>query len=198
MSVQSVRLVKQTAQGLINELRALEDTAREQTRTVMAMSGPSAAEEAEARLRASLEDTARPALRRIATRESHYPHVLMELADLADRKAGQVAAAFAKHIPTVAATAEFMQTLVHGVIARQSEIDAELARRSTGWALDRQAAVDRNILRIAAFEILYLPDIPNGVSINEAVELAKKYSTAESGRFVNGVLGALAGGEKET
>ena len=69
---------------------------------------------------------------------------------------------------------------------------SQKAALSAGWALDRQPAVDRNILRIAAFEILFLGDVPAGASINEAVELAKKFSTAESGRFVNGVLGTLA------
>src|SRR5262249_40542749 len=69
---------------------------------------------------------------------------------------------------------------------------------SSGWRLERQVAVDRNIMRIAAFEMLHIPGIPTGASINEAVELAKKFSTTESGRFVNGVLGALAsrGGSK--
>ncbi len=67
-----------------------------------------------------------------------------------------------------------------------------LANAATTWRLDRQAAVDRNILRLGAFELLYMGEMPVAVTINEAVELAKKFSTAESGRFVNGVLGALA------
>ena len=89
-------------------------------------------------------------------------------------------------------TASFVTRLVHGVSARQSEIDRAIEGLSAGWRLERQVAVDRNILRLAGYEMLYLPGVPTGASINEAVELAKKYSTTESGRFVNGVLGALA------
>ena len=79
-----------------------------------------------------------------------------------------------------------------GVLGSQEEIDRRIAQLSEGWALDRQPAVDRNILRMASYEVLYLPDVPAGASINEAVELAKKFSTAKSGRYINGVLGALA------
>jgi transcription antitermination protein NusB len=86
---------------------------------------------------------------------------------------------------------EFGQELVQGVLANLSAIDTKLKELSIGWDLQRQPAVDRNILRMAMFEILYLDFIPPSVSINEAVELAKKYSTDESGRFINGVLGAL-------
>lgn len=89
-------------------------------------------------------------------------------------------------------TASFTITLVTGIEAHRDEIDRILEGLSSGWRLDRQVSVDRNILRMAAFEMLYLPGIPTSASINEAIELAKKYSTAESGRFVNGVLGALA------
>ncbi len=89
-------------------------------------------------------------------------------------------------------TAAFIHKLVTGVLAQREKIDRRLAGLASGWSLERQVAVDRNIMRIAAYEMLYVPGIPTGVSINEAVELAKKYSTAESGRFVNGVLGALA------
>lgn len=88
--------------------------------------------------------------------------------------------------------AGFTIALVNGVHQNKEELDKALTRLATGWSLDRQVSVDRNILRMAAFEMLYLRDIPPSASINEAVELAKKYSTSESGRFVNGVLGALA------
>lgn len=89
-------------------------------------------------------------------------------------------------------TAAFVRKLVIGAQAHHTDIDTRIAELSSGWRLERQVAVDRNILRIAAFEMLSLPDIPTGASINEAVELAKKFSTTESGRFVNGVLGTLA------
>ena len=90
-------------------------------------------------------------------------------------------------------TGAFAAKLVKGALEKQAEIDKAIADLSAGWKLSRQAAVDRNIMRIAGYEMLFLPAIPTGASINEAVELAKKYSTAESGKFVNGVLGALAG-----
>ena len=87
---------------------------------------------------------------------------------------------------------EFAEELVRGTLSHQMELDRRVAALSHEWALDRQAAVDRNILRLSAFELLFRPDTPVASVVNEAVELAKKYSTAESGRFVNGVLGALA------
>ena len=90
------------------------------------------------------------------------------------------------------ANREFAETMVQGTWNNLAEIDEQLRRLTQDWALERQAAVDRNILRMTAYEILYCPDTPVAAVINEAVELAKKYSTADSGRFVNGVLGALA------
>ena len=87
--------------------------------------------------------------------------------------------------------AEFATALVKGTLHNIKPIDEKLSRLSIGWELQRQPAVDRNILRMAIFEILYLDCVPASVSINEAVELAKKFSTDDSSRFVNGVLGAL-------
>jgi len=86
---------------------------------------------------------------------------------------------------------QFAQELAEGTADRERAIDQVIARYARGWTLARMANVDRNILRLAVYELLYLPDIPPSVSVDEAVELAKKYSTAESGRFVNGVLGNL-------
>jgi len=87
---------------------------------------------------------------------------------------------------------EFMESLVRGTLRSRAEIDSEIDRLAVGFPTERQTAVDRNILRLAAAEILFqASDAPPGAVVNEAVELAKKYSTGESGRFVNGVLGAL-------
>jgi N utilization substance protein B len=89
-------------------------------------------------------------------------------------------------------TTEFARSLVVGTLRARAEIDTELDRVAVGFPTVRQTAVDRNILRLAAAEILFhVSDAPPGAVVNEAVELAKKYSTNESGRFVNGVLGAL-------
>lgn len=90
------------------------------------------------------------------------------------------------------ANREYAEEVVRGTLEHREQIDEHLARLANDWALDRQAVVDRNILRMTTYEILHRPDTPVAAVINEAVELAKKYSTAESGRFVNGVLGALA------
>lgn len=90
------------------------------------------------------------------------------------------------------AAREFATTLIKGTLEHLDVIDEKLKSLSIGWDPQRQPSVDRNILRMAMFEILFLDQMPPGVSINEAVELAKKYSTEESGKFVNGVLGTLA------
>lgn len=80
------------------------------------------------------------------------------------------------------------RALAVGVRDHLEEIDARISDLAVGWPLDRQPAVDRNILRIAIYEINYMDSVPSIVAVDEAVELAKKYSTAESGKFVNGVL----------
>lgn len=87
--------------------------------------------------------------------------------------------------------AEYMERLVNGVWRERDAIEETLRGYLKGYDFFRLAAVDRNILRIATFELLHIPEMPPAVTINEAVEIAKKYSTAESGRFVNGVLGRL-------
>ena len=87
---------------------------------------------------------------------------------------------------------EFAQRLCLGVDTRRAEIDALIEECSTNWRLPRMPVVDRNVLRIAAFEVLACPDIPATVSINEAVELAKKFGTADSRAFVNGIVDRMA------
>ena len=82
--------------------------------------------------------------------------------------------------------------LVAGVDAHHEEIDGLLTEFAKGWTLERMPAVDRALLRMATYELLYEPDVPLGVVISEAVELASEFSTDDSGRFVNGVLSAIA------
>ncbi len=82
----------------------------------------------------------------------------------------------------------FTEDLVSGAIANLSEIDDLISRHATNWQLKRMAVVDRNILRMSCFELVFREDIPPKVSINEAVELAKKYSGLEAGKFVNAIL----------
>jgi N utilization substance protein B len=87
---------------------------------------------------------------------------------------------------------EFCRTLVYGVEGHQEEIDSYLSDISEHWTVTRMPLVDRNILRLAVYEILFVEDIPDSVSINEAVEMAKSYGGDDSSKFVNGVLGRLA------
>jgi N utilization substance protein B len=82
--------------------------------------------------------------------------------------------------------------LVRGVVERAVAIDDLIARHSKEWALERMPVVDRQLLRLATFELMARPDVPTAVVLDEAVELAKSYSTENSGRFVNGVLAAIA------
>jgi N utilization substance protein B len=82
----------------------------------------------------------------------------------------------------------FADALLRGTLARIDELDEELGRQTTHWRLERLAAVDRNILRLAMYELIYEAGTPHAVVIDEAIEIAKKYGTKDSGRFVNGVL----------
>ena len=86
---------------------------------------------------------------------------------------------------------EFSLILVQGVMSNLAEIDKAINNYTNNWSLERITNIDRSILRIAIYEILYLKNIPKSVSINEAVELAKKYGTKSSFSFVNGVLGKI-------
>lgn len=90
------------------------------------------------------------------------------------------------------AALDYAESLAKGVAQHLDEIDRILDELAEGWTIDRLASVDRNVLRIASYELMHEPSVPVSVVINEAVELAKKYSTAESGRFVNGLLANVA------
>jgi N utilization substance protein B len=82
----------------------------------------------------------------------------------------------------------YLTKLVEGVTVNQEELDALIRQHSEHWRLERMAAVDRNLLRLALYELLHQPAIPAKVVINEAVELAKRYGSEESGSFINGIL----------
>jgi len=88
---------------------------------------------------------------------------------------------------------EFAEALIAGIQAHQHQIDRLISEVAENWRLDRMAAIDRNILRLGAYEMLFCPDVPTKVAINESLELAKRYSTAQSSRFVNGILDRLQG-----
>lgn len=86
---------------------------------------------------------------------------------------------------------EYSVTLVEGVQVRRERIDELLATYAEGWTLDRMPPVDRNVLRLGAYELIWADDVPDGVAISEAVALARDLSTDESPRFVNGLLARL-------
>jgi len=87
---------------------------------------------------------------------------------------------------------EYAAELVEGVVEHRRSLDRLIASVAEGWSIARMPAVDRNVIRIGAFELLYRDDVPDGVAISEAVELVGRLSTEESASFVNGVLGKIA------
>ncbi len=89
-------------------------------------------------------------------------------------------------------TLAFARSLVLGCTEHLARLDGVIERYARGWTLARMANIDRNVLRLAVYELLYTPDVHPSIVVDEAVELAKTYSTAESGRFVNGILGNVA------
>jgi N utilization substance protein B len=96
------------------------------------------------------------------------------------------------------AAKEMAVKLIKNIWDRVSEIDSSLRKYTEHWDLSRMAGVDRNVLRIGAYEILFDPEIPKSVAINEALEIVKRYSTEESSRFVNGILDKLEKQNGET
>lgn len=92
-----------------------------------------------------------------------------------------------------AALEHFAEPLIRGTLEHIAELDEKIKHYAKNWDLHRMAVVDRNVLRLAIYEMLYRDDIPPVVSINEAVDIAKRFSTDESGRFVNGILDKVKG-----
>ena len=89
---------------------------------------------------------------------------------------------------------QYIEDVLNGVQAHRQDIDGQIESLSSGWSTRRRARVALAILRLAAYELLYRGDIPPAASINEAVEISKKYSTDEAGGFINGILGSLQRG----
>ncbi|MFH1783459.1 MAG: transcription antitermination factor NusB [bacterium] len=108
--------------------------------------------------------------------------------DITGQKLSEAEKPFWEHSTVGSRTREFATQILKGTTENIKHIDKVISKYTENWDIKRMASVDRNILRGATFELIYLEDIPINVIINEAVELAKKYSTAESGRFVNGIL----------
>jgi N utilization substance protein B len=93
---------------------------------------------------------------------------------------------------------ELTQELVRGVDANLQHLDELIAAKAKGWTLARMPVLDLSVMRLAVFELVERPHVPTAVVLNEAVELAKRYSTDDSGRFVNGVLAAIAADVRQT
>jgi len=106
-----------------------------------------------------------------------------DLNDLVEQNFKQFAPKFNDH--------GFVKATINGVIKNQAEVDKYIAKYATEWPLDQITIVDRNILRIGVYELLFDEDIPAKVAINEAIEIAKTFGGESSGKFVNGVLGAI-------
>ena len=88
-------------------------------------------------------------------------------------------------------THAFFLTLVNGVLQTRNEIDTLIEQFSKNWKINRMSCVDRNVMRVAVYELLYCADIPPKVSINEAVDIGKKFGTEESGAFINGIMDSI-------
>ncbi len=99
-------------------------------------------------------------------------------------------AAFLKESSDQPDVRDFARRLVDGAWAHHAEIDGLLSKLTMRWSVDRMTTVDRNILRMGAYQLLHCPDIPPRVVINEAIELGKRFSTADSAQFINGILDA--------
>jgi transcription antitermination factor NusB len=95
---------------------------------------------------------------------------------------------WAQHSAADEETREFVTALVNGTRTHRAKIDEMITQSAEHWNLERMSVVDRNILRLAVFELGWERDVPPRVAINEAIEIAKKFGTRESGRFINGVL----------
>lgn len=93
---------------------------------------------------------------------------------------------------------DFAQNLIQRVLSNLNEIDTKIKERVENWELNRIALIDKILLRMGICELLYFPDIPPKVSINESIEIAKDYSTAGSGKFINGILDAVLAEQKKS
>jgi N utilization substance protein B len=99
---------------------------------------------------------------------------------------------FCTHFQVSKKTIPYAGKLLKGVREKRDEINELISRHAENWRLERMSVIDRNILRLAVYELHYQDDVPTSVAINEAVEIAKRYSTDDSGPFINGILDSMA------
>jgi len=112
--------------------------------------------------------------------------------ELADEPADAVMRAFWRETPGDPEGRPYADLLVLGVRDKQLTIDQRISQASQNWRLERMTPVDRNLLRIAAYELEFVTDVPRAVAIDEAVEIAKRFGSEESSKFINGVLEKIA------
>ena len=126
------------------------------------------------------------------TKSREYALQMLYQADIRHTKAEQILKEFWQgHEPVTDDIQAFAQELFSGTLTHQPEIDALIRAHADNWDLNRMAVIDRNILRLGCFELLHMEDVPSKVCINEAIELAKRFGDAESGKFINGILDAI-------
>jgi N utilization substance protein B len=111
--------------------------------------------------------------------------------DIRNDVSAEMLASFCENFSASPKTQPFFLKLVNGVMETQGELDALIEQFSKNWDINRMSCVDRNVMRIAVFELIYCEDIPPKVSINEAVDIGKKFGTEESGAFINGIMDSI-------
>lgn len=111
--------------------------------------------------------------------------------DVGGLPVGQVLDAASEAVKAAPADFEYAEDLVLGVVEELDELDSIIDQHAIGWSVERMAKVDRNVLRLAIYELLRYPEVPVAVCLNDSVGIVRKYSTESSGRFVNGVLGSF-------
>ena len=122
------------------------------------------------------------------TQAREYALQILYQIDVRNDPEDKILVDFWKNIETEPEVSDFAAKLVIGTIRNKKKIDEMISKYASNWKLSRMAVIDRNVLRMAAYELLFCEDIPPKVSINEAVDLAKKFGDTESGKFVNGIL----------
>jgi N utilization substance protein B len=126
------------------------------------------------------------------TSARHAALQLLYALELADEPADAVMRAFWRETPGDPEGRPYADLLVAGVRERQTTIDQRITSASQNWRIERMTPVDRNLLRIATYELEFVDDVPRAVAIDEAVEIAKRFGSEESSKFINGVLEKIA------
>jgi N utilization substance protein B len=128
---------------------------------------------------------------RSRTKSREYALQMLYEADIRHAAHEPIVEEFWQHHDATGEIKTFANQLVSGTLAHRGEIDPLIAKHADNWDLSRMAVIDRNILRLGVFELLHLEDVPAKVCINEAIELAKRFGDADSGKFINGILDAI-------